>query len=202
MQDVQNDVFTTIPTGPRIKVWSGSLLKLIDDPKVYFILGNERHWIQTERIFHALGFLFSWVEQVTTNVLDSFTPGKDVSTLERPEGSVIQYPGDNNVYRVIDNNGTLENQKVGTKNTIENTYRLDRIVTAPAPFTKNLVPKSVGEEVRRLQKFLQTLGYLKAEVSGFYGPKTTQAIKDMQKDYGVVQTGILDEATRKVLNRL
>jgi peptidoglycan hydrolase-like protein with peptidoglycan-binding domain len=62
-----------------------------------------------------------------------------------------------------------------------------------------LKPNDTGAEVTTLQKALIALGYLKGKPDGFYGPKTTAAVKLFQRVDGLTPDGI---AGSKTLARL
>jgi hypothetical protein len=70
-------------------------------------------------------------------------------------------------------------------------------------FTKFLSSGSSGEEVRQLQLKLQAMGFLAKDVTpnGYFGPATTQAVKDLQKAYGLDTAGYVGPGTRDVLNK-
>lgn len=53
--------------------------------------------------------------------------------------------------------------------------------------------------VRKLQQRLEELGYLDTEPDGNFGSRTLKALKRYQKDNGLEQTGVLDEATDALL---
>ncbi|MBI2436431.1 MAG: Ig-like domain-containing protein [Candidatus Magasanikbacteria bacterium] len=108
-------------------------------------------------------------------------------------------------------------------------YRWDRIVTVPSSvsfddgeqlvntptvkgvkvsaghtFTLNLSAGSSGAEVKALQLKLQNLGYLSKDVNvtGYYGPATTQAVRKFQTAQGIQALGIVGPSTRNALNSL
>jgi peptidoglycan hydrolase-like protein with peptidoglycan-binding domain/3D (Asp-Asp-Asp) domain-containing protein len=57
-----------------------------------------------------------------------------------------------------------------------------------------------GYSVRALQKSLTNLGYLDHEVTGLFGPATTEALKTFQSDYGIVGDGThVDDKTNAAL---
>ena len=58
-----------------------------------------------------------------------------------------------------------------------------------------LGPGSRGDEVKNLQRRLQTLGYYKATIDGTYGPETALAVSQFQRDVGFSATGFVDPAT-------
>lgn len=53
--------------------------------------------------------------------------------------------------------------------------------------------------VRKLQSRLEELGYLEVEPDGVFGSRTLKALKRFQKDNGLKESGVLDEATEAVL---
>ena len=78
-------------------------------------------------------------------------------------------------------------------------------------FTQNLVPGSTGEDVLRLQQYLNTHGCLLAQ-SGpgsyqnettYFGPLTKASLQCFQKDTGLIApTGNLGPLTREYISTL
>ena len=72
-------------------------------------------------------------------------------------------------------------------------------------FPEDLWYLSQGEDVKRLQQFLNQLGYFNGEINGYFGDDTRMAIYVFQKDKGLVQdiadlgAGHFGPATREVL---
>ncbi len=64
-----------MPLGPQYRVKTGDLLKLADDPKVYFIVENKKYWIRSETVFYHLGHNWNQVKTVDTEVLDNLEEG-------------------------------------------------------------------------------------------------------------------------------
>jgi len=57
-------------------------------------------------------------------------------------------------------------------------------------FSQVLRVGSRGEEVKDLQKFLQSNGYFEyQEITGYFGPETEQAVKDFQAAHDIVSQG-------------
>ena len=54
---------------------------------------------------------------------------------------------------------------------------------------------STGEEVRKIQKKLKSLGYLTGSVDGIYGSKTKKAVIAFQKNCGIAADGICGPTT-------
>lgn len=58
---------------------------------------------------------------------------------------------------------------------------------------------SSGTEVEEIQRVLAERGLFKGEITGYYGAQTEQAVLAFQKQQGLNQTGIADDATLKRL---
>lgn len=58
---------------------------------------------------------------------------------------------------------------------------------------------SSGTEVEEIQRVLKERGLFTGEITGYYGEQTRQAVNKFQKQQGLTQTGIADEATLKRL---
>ncbi len=58
---------------------------------------------------------------------------------------------------------------------------------------------SRGDEVRRIQKKLKSLGYYKGAVDGVYGTGTQKAVRDFQKSCGITADGIAGPKTIRYL---
>ena len=69
----------------------------------------------------------------------------------------------------------------------------------PAQPTTPAVPPSAA--VKTLQQQLGQLNYYEGPVDGIMGPQTTAAIKDLQRQAGLPQTGTMNPATQAALAR-
>ncbi len=58
---------------------------------------------------------------------------------------------------------------------------------------------SSGTEVEEIQRVLAERGIFKGEITGYYGAQTEEAVLAFQKQQGLNQTGIADDATLKRL---
>lgn len=67
--------------------------------------------------------------------------------------------------------------------------------------TTTLQPGLTGADVTGLQNILKTDPsiYPQGLATGFYGPATANAVKNLQKKYGFPQTGIVDSATASII---
>lgn len=66
-------------------------------------------------------------------------------------------------------------------------------------FPRNLSVGMTGDDVTGLQQVLAEQGMLSRTPTGYYDDVTAQAVKQLQTQLNVPQTGILDEATRSAL---
>lgn len=58
---------------------------------------------------------------------------------------------------------------------------------------------SSGTEVEEIQRVLKERGLFNGEITGYYGEQTRQAVTKFQRQQGLKQSGIADEATLKRL---
>lgn len=58
-----------------------------------------------------------------------------------------------------------------------------------------------GPEVSDLQQQLQKLGYFNADVTGYFGPLTKDAVIQFQKDKGLTANGVVDDETESALRQ-
>jgi peptidoglycan hydrolase-like protein with peptidoglycan-binding domain/DNA-binding beta-propeller fold protein YncE len=65
--------------------------------------------------------------------------------------------------------------------------------------TSDLSKGDQGEDVRKLQTMLVSLGLLSAEPNGYFGPQTLKAVLKYQASQGISQTGVVGPATWKSL---
>ena len=70
--------------------------------------------------------------------------------------------------------------------------------TNPAQPTTSAVTPSAS--VKQLQQELGQLNYYEGPVDGLMGPQTIAAIKDLQRQAGLPQTGTMNAATQKALD--
>ena len=68
----------------------------------------------------------------------------------------------------------------------------------PAQPTTPAVPPSAS--VKKLQQQLGQLNYYEGPVDGYMGPQTIAAIKDLQRQAGLPQTGTMNAVTQKALD--
>ena len=64
---------------------------------------------------------------------------------------------------------------------------------------KNIVKGDTTANVKMVQSRLSTLGYYTYKVDGIWGSRTLRAVKNFQRDYGLVVDGIVGAKTEKAL---
>ncbi len=62
-----------------------------------------------------------------------------------------------------------------------------------------LRPGDTGDEVKHIQEKLIELEYLKGEATGVYDEATEEAVRWFQREHSLLQTGMADEVTRRIL---
>ncbi len=126
-------------------------------------------------------------------------------TFQLPPGTynIALYGWYNNTYSLID----LKQAVVGSTNgaaAITALLNFNRATPEAAPsatikqkisITHILSRGMSGSDVNQLQLFLNEKGYLDAPVSGYFGPKTEEAVKKYQKDHNIEQTGVCGHNT-------
>ncbi len=134
ISSIENDQIAIMPLGPKYDPKYGALVKVVNDPKVYLLLGGKRYWITSEDTFTRLGYSWNWVEDISEDLLFSYEEGSEIMDRTRhPNFTLIKYRGDNKVYRLEpDPSDTTRTVKRHIEN--EETfnslgYRWDRIVT-------------------------------------------------------------------------
>jgi Putative peptidoglycan binding domain len=72
--------------------------------------------------------------------------------------------------------------------------------TAPVTPSHPVAPVQPSAAVEALQRQLGQLNYYEGPVDGLMGPQTIAAIKDLQRQAGLPQTGVMNAATQNALN--
>lgn len=94
------NVVKTIPWGPRYAPVYGALLKTVDNPKIYFVGGGQKRWIENEKAFNMLKLPWNWVENAAADVLQAFPEGVAINGQKYPDYIVFKYAGSPKVYRI------------------------------------------------------------------------------------------------------
>lgn len=128
------DTLGFMPMGPLYNPQYGALVKTVDDPAVYLLLGSERYWITSEAVFNALGYQWDWIEDVDRRLLDRYSVGDEITeTATHPNYTLVKYPNDARVYQLRPSSWDRSVQvkwHVPDESTFVSLgYRWDRIVT-------------------------------------------------------------------------
>ncbi len=113
----------------------------------------------------------------------------------------------NSVYSKNSGNKTPVNYMMGTVTVSTSTNIIMSLATNTATTCVPLLTAvhkkgDSGEEVAKLQKFLNEKNGADLNEKGFFGPVTEQEVKNLQYTYGVEVTGIQNEKTTEVINKL
>ena len=134
---IADDKLHFLPFGKKYDPKYGALVKVVSDPKVYLLLGEERYWITSESVFQELGYSWSWVEDVSEELLLTYDVGYEITdTTRHPNYTLIKYNGDSRVYRLepdpTDSTRTVRRHIRDEEAFTSLGYRWDRIVTVPS----------------------------------------------------------------------
>ena len=88
---------------------------------------------------------------------------------------------------------------VGHSGTAPATTGSPTSTSAPAQPTSPVTPVHPSAAVMQLQRELGQLNYYEGPVDGLMGPQTIAAIKDLQRQAGLPQTGQMNAATQAAL---
>lgn len=134
---IPNDVLGFMPYGPLYDPQYGALVKITSDPKVYLLLGGNKHWITSESIFNALGYQWNWIEDIDPRLLNKYqTMGEITDTTRHPNYTLVKYADDPRVYRLEPVDGTTVKRHIANEAAFNRLkYRWDRIVTIPTSET-------------------------------------------------------------------
>lgn len=128
----------TIPLGPKAELKNGSVVKLLDDPKVYVMIQGNLHWVETEEVYKAYGLEFSKVEVISEELFETFTIGPDlVDPFNYPDYLAVKYENDPKVYLIVTNEFGFKIKRHVANEEIfdELNYRFDRVVNIPDDFS-------------------------------------------------------------------
>ncbi len=135
LESISGDV-DFMPAGPKYDPQYGALVKVVEDARVYLLLGDTRYWISSEEVFVALNYQWDWIEDVDVSLLDNYAEGSEIDYTDRhPNYTLVKYAGDPRVYRLEPKPTNFTEQ---VKRYIPNedvfrslNFRFDRIVTIP-----------------------------------------------------------------------
>lgn len=67
-------------------------------------------------------------------------------------------------------------------------------------YTRTMKFKTVGDDVRALQRVLKSMGYYGTNVDGIFNANTASAVRTFQFDYGMAVDGVVNERLVKKIN--
>lgn len=130
---IRQHELTFLPWGPRRTYQNGSLLKQTDNPTVYLLSNGVLNPIASETVIGDLGLQWGWVEDVTSEVIGSFSRGASLTgATAYPDRLVFKYNNSPEIYTLErSTNGTLQKRYVATMTELTQLYRIDRIAILP-----------------------------------------------------------------------
>ncbi len=134
LESIPDNTLGFMPAGSLYNPKYGALVKVKTDPKVYLLLGGNKHWITSEVVFEGLNYAWNWIEDVAESLLSKYTSKGEITYTDRhPNYTLIKYPDSPKVYR-LEPDPTDETTQVKRHVADEQTFnalnfRWDRIVT-------------------------------------------------------------------------
>ena len=98
----------------------------------------------------------------------------------------------------------LQEQVATLKIELEKSQKDIEAVRAELTFTKTLSRGARGDEVKELQKFLSQFPdvYPEKLITGYFGPRTEEAVRRLQAQTGIETVGIVGPRTQAKINEL
>lgn len=136
LDSIPLDTKTFMPWGPRYNPQYGALVKTVQEPKVYMLLGGKKSWIKTQDIFEALGYEWNWIEDVDNALLEKYPDAGEITeTNYHPNYTLIKYVHSPKVYRLepdhLDSGRQVKRWIINEVAFREFGFRWDRIITVP-----------------------------------------------------------------------
>ena len=113
------------------------------------------------------------------------------------DGSLMTLQGDSLISAVSFMAGTVYPELKGSGSSESQTESSSE--TSDFNTSQTLKSGMKSDDVLKMQKRLQKLGYMVIEPTGLYGDGTVQSVKDFQYLNGMTVTGVADEATLKAI---
>ena len=131
---IPKDELGFMPWGPNYDPQYGALGKVVNDSRVYLLLGDKKYWITSEEVFLGLGYSWNWIEDLSDELLAKYAVGEEIDYTDRhPNYTLVKYENDAKVYRLEPNgSGATVKRHVANEGAFKALgYRWDRIVTIP-----------------------------------------------------------------------
>lgn len=126
-----------LPWGPRRRYENGTVMKTVTEPTVYILSDGRLHPIASETVFSNLHLDWSWVEDVSPDVITLFPKEAPLYTNnDYPDAFVFKYPDQSTVYALEKlGSGTYTKSPIDSYETLQAIYRPDRVAVLPATQT-------------------------------------------------------------------
>lgn len=82
LNKVQIDGIPFMNLGPKAKLKTGDLVKIINSPRVYYIFSPYKYWIETEEAFKALKLSWTKILDISQELMDKYPEKKSIKTKE------------------------------------------------------------------------------------------------------------------------
>lgn len=131
LNSIPDDELSFMPWGPLWSPAYSPIVKTVTDPKVYLVSAGQLRWISSEEVFNALGYEWSWIEDVAPEWLAQYGMGEPLTeTNFHPAGTLVKYADSSRVYVLAEVDGELVKRPILSDSVFEaRGYRLDRIIT-------------------------------------------------------------------------
>ncbi len=130
LSQISNHDLGFLPWGTRRTFANGSLLKTVDDPRVFLVISGHKYPIATEVAFRGLGYEFSQVEDVVGDVLSPLTEGETIEGVPSyPANLIFKYDASPSLY-VLEKDastGRFARRHIASFEDVQTAYRTDRL---------------------------------------------------------------------------
>lgn len=114
-----------LPWGPKRSVPNGSLIKTPGSPQIYLKVNSGIYPINNPNLYTSLGYEWTWVEDVDSQLLSKYNVGSEVSSpTTLPIGAVYKDPGNPDVFIVQSNSS----RRITNVEELKSAYRTDRVI--------------------------------------------------------------------------
>lgn len=101
INNIEVDRLGFMPFGRLYNAKEGAVVKVVGDPKVYLLQGGKKYWIASGDVFEKLNYSYSWIEDVSDDLLAQYEDGEEINTSTRhPKFTLIKKKGDPRVFRL------------------------------------------------------------------------------------------------------
>ncbi|MFB6181612.1 MAG: hypothetical protein ABEJ24_01820 [Candidatus Magasanikbacteria bacterium] len=153
LNSIPTDQLGFMPWGPLKFFKSGSLIKTVNDSKVYVLLGQKKCWFKNEKVFNELGYSFDWVRDVDPRKLSDYkTCANPISyTDHHPPGTLITYRDSSDVYVLKKRDGKIKKDLIKNETEFNSyNYRWDRIIIVNMNETYPTIGKKPNEQDKNI----------------------------------------------------